>query len=170
MLRNFLVEAEVAPLEVIYDRFMRAEIKVPGADFCDMSATKGMKDLPLSEFQIINAMLPRKYYPPLAGNVYERRSASVARQLFPGTRMDIDYDQLLDKRPNKPGAVFAWHQDMVRRRVGAWEGIVAAAADPDRHPRSNPRPPRHRRTGRRRRTRPTRAPPPSHWRWTPPTR
>lgn len=108
----------MAPLEVIYDRFMRAEIKVPGADFCDMSATSGMKDMPLSEFQIVNAMLPRKYYPPLVGNIYERRSASVARQLFPGTAMDIDYDQLLDKRPNKPGAIFAWHQDMVRTRHG----------------------------------------------------
>jgi phytanoyl-CoA hydroxylase len=108
--RNFLTEAELKPLEVIYEKFMRREIKVPGTDFCDMSQSFDTK---FEDYQIINAMLPRKYYPALVGSIYERRSASVARQLFPDVKMDIDYDQLLDKRPNKAGAVFAWHQDMV---------------------------------------------------------
>lgn len=65
-----------------------------------------------SEFEIINAMLPRKYYPALANNIYEQRAADVVRQLFPGTPMALDYDQLLCKRPQKKNAVFAWHQDM----------------------------------------------------------
>jgi hypothetical protein len=64
------------------------------------------------EWQIVNAMLPRKYLPRLANNVYERRAAAAAAQLFQGTPMALDYDQLLNKRPGKAGAIFAWHQDM----------------------------------------------------------
>eukprot|EP00955_Chlamydomonas_euryale_P054714 355916-Chlamydomonas_euryale.AAC.1 len=66
---------------------------------------------PLSEFNIVNVMLPTKYYAPLKGNPYEVRSASIAEQLH-GPGMVPDYDQLLAKPPNKPGAVFHWHQDM----------------------------------------------------------
>ena len=36
VLRGFLSEAELAPLEAIYDRFMRRDIRVPGTDFYDM--------------------------------------------------------------------------------------------------------------------------------------
>ena len=67
---------------------------------------------PYEQWGIVNAMLPRVYYPPLAGNIYEQRAADVAAQLFPGEPMEIDYDQLLNKRPQKKKAVFAWHQDM----------------------------------------------------------
>ncbi len=56
-------------------------------------------------------MLPRRYHPDWQGNVFERRAASVARQLC-GDGMTIDYDQLLAKQPFKDDAVFAWHQDM----------------------------------------------------------
>lgn len=69
-------------------------------------------DTKYEDFQIVNAMLPRKYHPALQGNVYERRAASVMKQLFPADKMGIDYDQFLDKRPAAPKAVFAWHQDM----------------------------------------------------------
>lgn len=31
-------------------------------------------------------------------------------QLFLDTKMELDYDQLLNKQPKKPDAVFAWHQ------------------------------------------------------------
>lgn len=65
-------------------------------------------------FSIVNAMLPTLYYPPLAGNVFERRAAAAVAQLFPTVPdgMVKDYDQLLDKNPNKADAVFLWHQDM----------------------------------------------------------
>ena len=57
-------------------------------------------------------MLPRKYYPALQGNIYELRAAHVAAQLFPNTKMAVDYDQLLNKRPHAKKGIFAWHQDM----------------------------------------------------------
>jgi len=93
-------------------------------------------DAKYENFRIINAMLPRIYHPPLQNNIYERRAASVVQQvgvggvhawgdfqlplppplfpmqLFGGTDMGIDYDQFLDKNPQQPKAVFAWHQDM----------------------------------------------------------
>mmetsp|Transcript_32846 Transcript_32846/g.53163 ORF Transcript_32846/g.53163 Transcript_32846/m.53163 type:complete len:246 (-) Transcript_32846:79-816(-) len=93
----------------ISNRFMSREIDVPGKDFCDMS--KGY-DTAFEDFSIVNCMLPRVYHPPLQGNIYEKLSASVAKQLFPEINMVIDYDQLLNKRPGKTDAVFAWHQDM----------------------------------------------------------
>jgi hypothetical protein len=67
-------------------------------------------------------MLPRKYLPRLQNNVYERRAAHAAAQLFAGVPMALDYDQLLNKRPGKAGAIFAWHQDMASDRAGAGAG------------------------------------------------
>lgn len=107
-LPGLLSEEEVAKLETIYDRFLHREIDVPGKDYCDMAGDYGREP---ENFSIINVMLPRRYYPPWQGNVYEQRSAEVARQLH-GNGMAIDYDQLLAKQPHKDDAVFAWHQDM----------------------------------------------------------
>ena len=69
-------------------------------------------DRPFEQYSIINAMLPRVYHPPLRGNVYERRAASITRQLFSDPNFAIDYDQLLAKKPTKGDAVFAWHVDL----------------------------------------------------------
>ncbi|MGI9644690.1 MAG: phytanoyl-CoA dioxygenase family protein [Ilumatobacteraceae bacterium] len=107
-LPGLLNDAEVAELEVVYDRFLRREIEVPGKDYCDMAGDYGRSP---EEFSIVNVMVPRRYHPAWQGNVYERRAASVARQLC-GDGMVIDYDQLLAKQPYKDDAVFAWHQDM----------------------------------------------------------
>ena len=107
-LRGILTDDEVAGLEVTYDRFLRREIEVPGRDYCDMAGDYGRDP---SDFSIVNVMLPRRYFPAWQGNVYEQRTADVARQLC-GDGMTIDYDQLLAKRPHKADAVFAWHQDM----------------------------------------------------------
>lgn len=107
-LRGLLTEAEVAELETTYDQFLRREIDVPGKDYCDMAGDYGREP---EDFSIINVMLPRRYHPAWKGNIYERRAASVARQLH-GDGMVIDYDQLLAKQPYKDDAVFAWHQDM----------------------------------------------------------
>lgn len=113
-LQGFLTEAELAPIEKLYDAFMRGEImtkETHGKDFCDMSQPF---DTPFEKFQLINAMLPTRYSYAMkyASAIYEARCASVSRQLFPGVRMLLDYDQLLNKKPNKKKAVFAWHQDM----------------------------------------------------------
>jgi hypothetical protein len=103
-----LSDDEVDAISVDYDRFLRREIAVEGKDYCDMAGDYGRDP---ADFSIINVMLPRRYYPAWAGNVVERRSASVARQLC-GDGMELDYDQLLAKQPFKEDAVFAWHQDM----------------------------------------------------------
>ncbi len=107
-LAGLLSEHEVAELEVVYDRFLRREIEVPGKDFCDMAGDYGRDP---SDYSIVNVMLPRRYYPAWVGNIVEQRSASVARQLC-GDGMELDYDQLLAKQPYKDDAIFAWHQDM----------------------------------------------------------
>ncbi len=107
-LSGVLTDTEVAELEVDYDRFLRREIEVPGKDFCDMAGDYGRDP---SDYSIINVLLPRRYFPAWQGNVYERRTADIARQLC-GDGMTIDYDQLLAKQPFKDDAVFAWHQDM----------------------------------------------------------
>ena len=66
---------------------------------------------PIEDFSIVNVMLPRRYHPPLAGNLYERRAADVAAQLC-GPDLVLDYDQLVAKPPRKTDAVFHWHQDL----------------------------------------------------------
>ncbi len=106
-LRGLLTAEEVDAIEATYERFMRREIAVPGKDFCDMA---GDYERPLEEFALINVMLPRRYHPVWQGNVYERRATSVAAQLH-GSGMEIDYDQLLAKRPARADALFHWHQD-----------------------------------------------------------
>jgi len=104
-----MTEAELAPLDAAYARFMRREVAVPGKDFCDMSQAF---DTPFSEYRIVNAMLPTKYDPSLKGNAYEVRAAAAAKQLLGRDDVTFDYDQLLNKNPRQEKAVFAWHQDM----------------------------------------------------------
>jgi phytanoyl-CoA hydroxylase len=106
---NVLTDEEVEELAAVFDRFVSGEINVPGKDFCDMSKPFG---IPYEEWSLVNCMLPTRYFPPLRGNVYERLSRSMARQLFPTSDMVKDYDQLLNKRPGKKDAVFSMHQDM----------------------------------------------------------
>ena len=107
-LQGVVTEAELGPLEPIFERFLRAEVAGMGRDFCDMSGPYGRA---FEDFNLINAVLPRVYLPALADNVFERRAASIARQLI-GDDAVLDYDQFLAKRPRRPKAVFAWHQDL----------------------------------------------------------
>ncbi len=107
-LKGVLSEEELAPIDVDYQRFIRGEIPVSGKDFCDMS---GEYARDASSFAIINVMLPRRYHPAWQGNLVERRAASIAEQLQ-GPGLELDYDQLLAKRPERPDAVFGWHQDL----------------------------------------------------------
>jgi phytanoyl-CoA hydroxylase len=107
-LPGLLDESELALLERAYMALLRREIPVAGRDYCDMA---GDYARPIEDFEILNVMLPRRYHPALADNVYERRAADVARQLC-GDDMVLDYDQFVAKPPHKPGAVFHWHQDL----------------------------------------------------------
>lgn len=108
VLRGLLSSDELADLTRTYERFLRREIRVPGRDFCDMTADFGR---PIEEFSIVNVMLPRRWHPTLGGNLYEQRAADVAAQLC-GPDLDLDYDQLVAKPPGKADAVFHWHQDL----------------------------------------------------------
>jgi phytanoyl-CoA hydroxylase len=107
-LEQFLSDAELAPLEDVYMRFLRRELVAPGRDYCDMT---GDYARPIEDYAILNVMLPRIYHQALRGNVYERRAANVTRQLL-GEGFAIDYDQFVAKPPQKSGAVFHWHQDL----------------------------------------------------------
>ena len=69
-------------------------------------------------------MLPTTYHPPFQNNIFERLTAKIVSQIHPSLEMAKDYDQLLNKRPGKADAVFAWHQDM-----GYWPGPRALGVD-----------------------------------------
>lgn len=131
-LKAVLTGDEVAEIEVTYDRFLRREIHVPGKDYCDMAGDYGRDP---ADYSIVNVMLPRTYFPEWQGNVVERRTADIARQLC-GDGMMIDYDQLLAKQPHKTDAVFAWHQDMAywpltedRRTATFWLAVDDSTVD-----------------------------------------
>lgn len=82
---------------------------MPGKDFCDMSKPFGIA---FEEWSIVNCMLPTRYHPQFQNNIFERITSKIVRQLHPHIEMTKDYDQLLNKRPGKNDAIFAWHQDM----------------------------------------------------------
>lgn len=154
-LRGVLRERELAELEETVERFLRREIPVPGRDFCDMS---GDYRRPVEEFAIVNVMLPRRYHPAMRDGLYERRAASIARQLQ-GEGMEIDYDQILAKSPRREDAVFGWHQDLAYwidtpdpRTATLWlaiddsteaNGCLRFVAGSNREPRLRPHRPLH---------------------------
>ncbi|KAL9187930.1 hypothetical protein ACHAXT_006308 [Thalassiosira profunda] len=120
-LPDVLTEEEVASIETVFDRFLSRDIPVPGKDFCDMSKPFGV---PFEEWSIVNCMLPTTYCPEFRGNIFERLTEGIAKQLHPDIEMAKDYDQLLNKWPRKSDAEFAWHQDM-----GYWPGPTALGVE-----------------------------------------
>ncbi|MDO7836634.1 phytanoyl-CoA dioxygenase family protein [Sphingobium sp. HBC34] len=123
-LRGVLSEDELLGIEPDFDSFIRGEVPGMGRDFCDMS---GSYDRSFEDYNLVNAVLPRKYRPSLQGNIFEQRSASIARQLL-GEDATLDYDQFLAKRPAKPDAVFTWHQDLGYWPTGAPEPLTATCS------------------------------------------
>lgn len=123
-LRGVMTEAELALIEPDFNSFIRGEVQGMGRDFCDMS---GPYDRRFEEFSLVNAVLPRKYRPSIQGNLFERRSASIARQLL-GESATLDYDQFLAKRPAKPDAVFTWHQDLGYWPTGTPDALTATCS------------------------------------------
>lgn len=124
MLRGVLTEEEIAAIEPTFESFIRGEVPDMERDFCDMSGPYGRK---FEDFSLVNAVLPRKYRTDLQGNIYERRSASIARQLL-GATATLDYDQFLAKRPNKPDAVFTMHQDLGYWPTGTPEPLTTTCS------------------------------------------
>jgi len=108
VLLDVVSEPALLPLESTFQRFIEGRVPGMGRDFCDMSGPYGRA---FEDFNLVNAVLPRVYDPSLVGNVFERRAASIARQLI-GEDITLDYDQFLAKRPRRDGALFAWHQDL----------------------------------------------------------
>ena len=123
-LRGVMAEAELAPLEAEFQRFIHGEVPGMGKDFCDMS---GPYDRKFEDFSLVNAVLPRRYEPALRGNLYEQRTASISRQLL-GESATLDYDQFLAKRPAKPDAVFTMHQDLGYWPTGTPEPLTATCS------------------------------------------
>lgn len=123
-LEGVLSEDELGPIEAVFGRFIRGEVPGMGRDFCDMSGPYGRA---FEDFSLINAVLPRRYEPAISDNLFERRSASVARQLI-GATATLDYDQFLAKRPNKPTATFTWHQDLGYWPTGTPEPLTATCS------------------------------------------
>jgi hypothetical protein len=108
VLPDVVAETELLPLETTFQRFIQGRVTGMGRDFCDMS---GPYERAFEDFNLINAVLPRRYDASLVGNVFERRALAIARQLI-GDDIALDYDQFLAKRPRRAEAVFAWHQDL----------------------------------------------------------
>ncbi|NDC11950.1 MAG: phytanoyl-CoA dioxygenase family protein [Actinobacteria bacterium] len=126
-LRGVMSESEMKVIDDAYDAFLDRRISVEGRDFNDM--TTGEFGTDPANYAIVNVMLPRKYLPSLQGNLFERRAASIAKQLC-GDGMVIDFDQLLAKQPFRNDAVFAWHQDQAywidtpdRRTATCWLAV-----------------------------------------------
>jgi ectoine hydroxylase-related dioxygenase (phytanoyl-CoA dioxygenase family) len=123
-LRDVVTEDELAAIEPEFQCFITAEVAGMGRDFCDMSGPYGRA---FEDFSLVNAVLPRTYRPELQDNIYERRAASIARQLV-GNTATLDYDQFLAKRPGKPQAAFAWHQDLGYWPTGTPDTITATCS------------------------------------------
>lgn len=123
-LRGVMTEEELAPLEAEFERFVTGQVPDMGKDFCDMS---GPYDRKFEDFSLVNAVLPRRYEPALRDNLYEARTASIARQLV-GETATLDYDQFLAKRPAKPDAVFTMHQDLGYWPTGTPEPLTATCS------------------------------------------
>ena len=126
-LQGVMSESEMKVIDDAYQSFLDRRIEVEGRDFNDM--TTGEFGTDPTSYAIINVMLPRKYLPSLQGNLFERRAASIAKQLC-GDGMVIDFDQLLAKQPFREDAVFAWHQDQAywidtpdRRTATCWLAV-----------------------------------------------
>ena len=110
VINDVLTEAELETLDPWFDHFIQGnEMEKMGRDFCDMSQPYGT---PIEDFQLVNAMLPSKYRPELANNIFYKIAANLAKQLCLKGNAAMDYEQFLAKKPSKQGAEFAMHQDL----------------------------------------------------------
>lgn len=110
VINDVVTELEMELLDYWFDHFTSGkEAHRMAKDFCDMSQPYGT---PIEEFQLINAMLPTKYRPELADNIYFKLAADMTNQLYQAGTAELDYEQFLAKKPAKENAEFAMHQDL----------------------------------------------------------
>lgn len=110
VLNEVLTEEELQTIDPWFDHFISGKEQTQmGKDFCDMSQPYGT---PMEKFQLVNAVLPGKYRPELNNNIFHQVAQQIAAQLYPQGQVDMDYEQFLAKKPSKPGAEFAMHQDL----------------------------------------------------------
>jgi ectoine hydroxylase-related dioxygenase (phytanoyl-CoA dioxygenase family) len=110
VLENVISEDELAFIENWFDHFIAgSERHCMARDFCDMSQPYGT---PIENFQLINAMLPSKYRPELANNIFHRVAQNITDQLYTQGKALLDYEQFLAKKAKEKGAEFAMHQDL----------------------------------------------------------
>jgi len=96
VLNDVLLEEEMATLDPWFEHFIAGkEMHQMGKDFCDMSQPYGT---PFEEFKLVNAMLPSKYKPEFANNIFQQISQNIADQLYRRGQAAIDYEQFLAKR------------------------------------------------------------------------
>ena len=108
-LSRIVTDDELAGLEKVFDEFNEGKRGVDlGRDFGDHSQGHGTAR---KNFNMINVNVPCAHDPSWANNIFERRAFSITKQLY-GEGMKKDYEQLLTKLPNRPKAVFPFHQDM----------------------------------------------------------
>ena len=118
-----LTEDEVAELEVVYDRFLRREIEVPGKDYCDMAGDYGRDP---GDYSIVNVMLPRRTTRrgrATSTNGARRQVASTALRRWHGHRL-------------RPAPRQAALQGRRRVRLAPGHGVLAATPTTGGPPRS----------------------------------
>lgn len=130
VLPNVISNDELAFIEQWFDHFVAGnERDCMARDFCDMSQPYGTA---IEEFQLINAMLPSKYCPELANNIFHRVAQNITDQLYTKGKAYLDYEQFLAKKANKSGAEFAMHQDLVYwpKTPKTWTATFSLAITP----------------------------------------
>lgn len=109
-LPNVVTPDELKNLETTYEKFLRQEVAGLGNDYSDITTAMGKPVDTFPTFSAISVMVPRDYEPKLRDNIYELRAAHIVAQLY-GEDMALEYDRFIAKKPNRPDAVFHWHQD-----------------------------------------------------------
>ncbi|WNC72181.1 phytanoyl-CoA dioxygenase family protein [Thalassotalea psychrophila] len=130
VLPDVISNDEIAFIEQWFDHFVAGnESHRMARDFCDMSQPYGT---PIEEFQLVNAMLPSKYCPELANNIFHRVAQNITDQLYTRGKALLDYEQFLAKKPNKSGAEFAMHQDLGYwpKTANTWTATFSLAITP----------------------------------------
>ncbi len=109
VINDVLTEQEMQFIDPWFDHFVMGKQPNMGRDFCDMSQSY---DTPFEAWQLVNAMLPSKYRPELADNIYQQITQTLADQLYKEGQAAMDYEQFLAKRPLQANAGFLMHQDL----------------------------------------------------------
>jgi phytanoyl-CoA hydroxylase len=111
VLRGLLSPEEVDEIEAGFDSLAHPseELRAAmGRDYGDQSQGHGVDP---ADFALINVNNPGRYLSGFSQNRFVDQAAAAAAALL-GEGATLDYEQLLEKRPNRTTAVFPWHQDM----------------------------------------------------------